>query len=63
MIVFQMLALVFSVYHSVTWFNLTPKALPLQLGENFISGWVIAELHYAVWFALSAAMLVFAGVH
>ena len=63
MIVFQMLALVFSVYHSVTWFNLTPKALPLQVGEHFIPGWVIAGLHYAVWIALSAAILIFAGVH
>ena len=63
MIIFQMLALVFSVYHSVIWFNLTPKALPLQVGENFMPGRVIAGLHYKVWFALSAAMLVFAGVH
>ena len=63
MIVFQMLALVFSVYHSVTWFNLTPKALPLQVGESFMPGWFVAGLHYGVWFVLSVAILVFAGVH
>ena len=29
-IVFHLLALAFAIYHSVTWFNLTPKALPCR---------------------------------
>ena len=41
-IVFHVLALGFAVYHSVTWFNLTPKALPVQIGEEFMPDWVIA---------------------
>ena len=60
-IVFHVLALCFSVYHSATWFNLTPKALPVQIGEEFLPGWVIAGLHYAVWVVVSVAALSLAG--
>lgn len=60
-IVFHVLALCFAVYHSATWFNLTPKALPVQIGEEFLPGWVIAGLHYAIWLVVSAALLFLAG--
>jgi len=60
-IVFHGLALAFAVYHSATWFNLTPKALPVQIGEEFLPGWVIAGLHYVAWIAVSVATLVLAG--
>lgn len=60
-IAFHVLALAFAVYHSVTWFNLTPKALPVQLGEEFIPDGVIAGAHYAVWVVLSVGLLYFAG--
>jgi fumarate reductase subunit C len=60
-IVFQLLALGFALYHSVTWFNLTPKALPVQRGEDFIPDGVISGAHYAVWALLSLAILVLAG--
>ena len=59
---FHLLALGFAVYHSVTWFNLTPKALPVQIGEEFMPNWVIAGAHYAVWGLLSLGILFFAGV-
>jgi fumarate reductase subunit C len=52
-IAFHVVALAFSVYHSITWFNLTPKAIPL----GFISA-----VHYAGWVVLSLAVLVLAGV-
>jgi fumarate reductase subunit C len=60
-IVFHGLALVFAVYHSATWFNLTPKALPVQIGEVFLPDWIIAGLHYAAWIAVSVAALILAG--
>jgi fumarate reductase subunit C len=59
-IVFQVATLAFAAYHSITWFNLTPKALPLQVGESFVPGWVIAGAHFAGWAIVSALMLVFA---
>lgn len=60
-IVFHVFALAFATYHSITWFNLTPKALPLQLGEEFVPDGVIAGVHYAVWAVVSVAVLFLAG--
>lgn len=60
-VVFHVLALGFAVYHSITWFNLTPKALPLQAGEEFVPDRAISGAHYAVWAAVSLAMLFMAG--
>ena len=61
-IVFHILALAFSVYHSATWFNLTPKALPVQMGESFVPDAVIAGAHYVAWVAVSIVVLALAGV-
>ena len=60
-IVFHVLALAFAAYHSITWFNLTPKALPVQVGEAFVPDGVISGAHYAAWMALSLAVLYLAG--
>ena len=60
-IVFQVLALAFAAYHSITWFNLTPKAMPLQLGEDFLPDAAIAGAHFAAWAVLSLTVLYFAG--
>jgi fumarate reductase subunit C len=60
-IVFHVLALGFASYHSITWFKLTPKALPLQVGEEFVPDAAIAGAHFGAWAALSLAVLVLAG--
>jgi len=60
-IAFHVLALGFAIYHSITWFNLTPKALPLQIGEGFVPDAAIAGAHFAAWAALSLAVLYLAG--
>ncbi len=60
-IVFQVLTLGFSLYHTTTWFNVTPKALPVQIGEEFVPGKAVAGAHYAVWALLSCAILFLAG--
>jgi fumarate reductase subunit C len=61
-IVFHVVALAFSVYHSVTWFNLTPKALPVQRGEEFVPDSVIVGAHYVGWVVLSVVIIFLAGV-
>jgi succinate dehydrogenase subunit C len=58
---FHVIALCFAAYHSVTWFNLTPKALPLQIGEEFVPDAAIAGTHFGAWAVLSLAILYFAG--
>jgi succinate dehydrogenase subunit C len=60
-IVFHVLALGFATYHSITWFNLTPKALPLQLGDEFLPDRAISGAHFAGWGVLTLAILFFAG--
>jgi succinate dehydrogenase subunit C len=61
-VVFQLVTLAFALYHTTTWFNVTPKALPIQVGEAFVPGGVVAGVHYAVWALLSVAVLFLAGV-
>lgn len=61
-LLFHVVALAFSLYHTTTWFNVTPKALPVQIGEAFLPGGVVAGAHYVVWALLSLAILFLAGV-
>ncbi|MCC6209967.1 MAG: fumarate reductase subunit C [Burkholderiales bacterium] len=60
-VAFHVLALAFAAYHSFTWFQLTPKALPVQVGEKFLPDDVIAGAHFGAWAVLSLAILFFAG--
>jgi len=61
-ILFHVLALAFSLYNSFTWFNVAPKALPIQVGEEFLPDSVVAGGHYVVWVGLSLFILFWAGV-
>jgi len=61
-VAFHVLALVFSAYHSITWFNLAPKAMPVQVGEAFLPDSVIGGAHYVGWAIVSAVVLFAAGV-
>ena len=49
-------------YHAIAWFSVTPKAMPIQRGEEFVPGAVIAGAHYVVWVVLSLIVLALAGV-
>ena len=61
-VAFQLACLVFAVYHSVTWFALTPKAMPLMVKGEPVPGTVIVGAHYVAWAAVSAVVLIAAGV-
>ena len=61
-IVFHLLALAAAVYHATTWFGATHKAMPIQIGEDFVQPNVISGAHYVVWVVLSVVILVLAGV-
>ena len=60
-VVFQWLCLVFAIYHSVTWFALTPKAMPLMVNGEPVPGAVIVGAHYLAWAAVSVVVLIAAG--
>jgi len=49
-------------YHAIAWFKVTPKAMPIQKGEAFVPGGVIAGAHYVVWILFSLVVLFLAGV-
>jgi succinate dehydrogenase subunit C len=57
MIAFNVIALVFVLYHSITWFNLAPKAMPLRMGGRRLPEWMIATPNYIVWITISAVIV------
>jgi fumarate reductase subunit C len=61
-IVFHLLAMAAAFYHAATWFNATQKAMPIQIGEDFVPGNIISGAHYAGWAVLSFVVLHLAGV-
>lgn len=56
-ILFHILALIAALYHSITWFNLTPKVLVVRRGEEKIPATLIAGPHYVAWLAISVVIL------
>jgi len=60
-IAFHLVALAFSLYHSFTWFNLAPKAMPVWIGENMLPHAVVAGAHYVGWLLLTLLVLWLAG--
>jgi fumarate reductase subunit C len=61
-VAFQLMCLIFATYHSVTWFALTPKAMPLTMRGEPLPGIVIVGAHYAAWAAVSIVVLIGAGM-
>ena len=46
----------FVVFHSITWFNLAPKAMVVRLQGKRVPDLVIAGANYAAWLFLSGAV-------
>lgn len=41
------------IFHSITWFNLAPKAMVIKLGVKPVPGIIIALMNYGGWVAIS----------
>ena len=54
----QLTCLAFAAYHSITWFALTPKAMPLVVRGERVADRTIVGLHYAAWALVSLVVLV-----
>jgi fumarate reductase subunit C len=50
-------ALVALVYHSITWFNLAPKAMVVKLGATRIPNVVIVLMNYGGWVSISIVLI------
>jgi fumarate reductase subunit C len=49
-------AFLFVLFHTITWFNLTPKAMVVRLAGKRVPDWVVVSLNYAAWLVLSGAV-------
>ena len=56
-IVFHLLVLAAALYHSITWFNLTPQVIIVRRGEERVPPVVIAGSHYLAWLVVSVVIL------
>ncbi len=61
-VTFQLLTLVAALYHTVTWFGLAPRTMPLRMGGERVPPGRIELAHYIVWAVLTVAILILAGV-
>jgi fumarate reductase subunit C len=52
----NLITLAFVTFHAVTWFNLAPRAMVVDLGGRRLPGALIAGSNYAAWIAVSALL-------
>ncbi len=55
-LVLHALAFAMLIFHSVTWFNLAPKALVMRVGKTRVPAWAVAGANYAAWVVVSAVL-------
>jgi fumarate reductase subunit C len=55
-IAISLISLFFVVFHTITWFNLTPRAMPVRLRGKLIPEWLVATPNYVVWIVASGAV-------
>lgn len=54
---FHFIAFLFAAYHSITWFNLTPKAIVVRTGEDKVPDAMLILPNYVAWVVLSAGLV------
>lgn len=60
-VLFQIAVLIAAVYHSVTWFGLAPRTMPLWIGGKRVPAAWIAIAHYVAWIVISLIVLLAVG--
>lgn len=55
-IVLHSIALLFVLFHSITWFNLAPKAMVIRMGKTRVAGQIIAVMNYVAWGVVSVVV-------
>ena len=51
-------AFLFVLFHTITWFNLTPKAMVVRVRGKRVPDWVIIGANYTAWLVVSGAVAV-----
>jgi fumarate reductase subunit C len=57
-IFFHVIALLFAVYHSITWFQSSAVVLPVRLGEHLVPRQTVIALHIGAWVVVSLGILI-----
>jgi len=52
-IIFHIAALLFAIYHSITWFQSTAVVMPIKVGEREVPRNVVTAVNVVVWIVLS----------
>jgi fumarate reductase subunit C len=55
-IAISVISFFFVVFHAITWFNLTPRAMPLHVRGKPVPEWLVAAPNYAVWIVASGVI-------
>jgi len=53
MILLNVISFLFVVFHTITWFNLAPSAMPVRPGGKRVPGALIAAPSYVAWIIVS----------
>jgi fumarate reductase subunit C len=55
---FNLAALLFALYHSITWFQSSAVVLPVRLGEHPVPRRTVTALHIGAWVVVSLGILI-----
>ena len=56
--VFHVVALLFALLHTVTWFQAVPKGLPIKIGERRVPPLQLIAGNYVLWAIVSVIVLI-----
>lgn len=54
----NVIALLFLLFHSVTWLSLAPQAIVAHIGTKKVPPFLIGAAHFGAWIGISAALIV-----
>lgn len=60
-VAFAVVAMIFAIYHTYTWFQVTPKAMPLTFAGKRVPGAIIIAAHWLGFVVVSAALWLLVG--
>ena len=58
LVIFHIVALLFVLLHTVTWFQAVPKALPLKIGGRRVPPMQLIAGNYVIWAVVSVVVLI-----
>ena len=60
-LIFAVITMFFAIYHTYTWFQVTPRALPLMFAGKRVAGAIIIAAHWITFAVASVAVCLLVG--